>query len=1132
MMLRLSGLLGSFLLTLATLPAEDRDAEIVQSDRPVAWWRFEGTDTERLRDHSGNQLHATQQGKIGWEIAGPRPSEYPDFAAGNQGANFPKGKNYLVVSDPGDNSLLDFANGDAITLEAWVRLEGVAGGSYPYIISKGRTQNPGTPAYNQNYSLRLATQNGGSALTFFFVDDETPHAGGSIGDDGHRWTSNDHVPDDGAWHHIAVTYEFGNAKSIKGYIDGQPTAGKWDLGGASDKRPVVDNDELWIGSAMGGGSTFGGSLDEVAIYRTALPAERIQAHARINWTESRFALGKVDPAVVPADRVRVEIVEGLPVARKWTFRIPREPELLYETDLFALKTVPPKYNEQGLIADRPVPSLLHLCSQVELAAGEYEFLLRSLDASRLYINGELVAETGFKQLSGDAHHPYYVLPKFGPELLSIPADHQERRVKLQLPAGRHLISLYRLLGNKGAGQHLGEMSVAISAHGEPFRFLSPVRELPYTDAGWLTFLDEDRIRQRDWNQQLRLAKSTAEREYWDRRHAYARSVAEPVEVPPGQAGHPVDRFIEQRLAELGKEPQDLVDDYAFLKRACLDTLGTIPTREQLAEYFRDPPETRRELLVERLLKHPAWADHWVGYWQDVLAENPGLTKPELNNTGPFRWFLYEALLDNMPLDRFVTELIMLRGSTWMGGPAGFAVASQNDVPMAAKAHVLGTAFLAVEMKCARCHDAPYHDVQQEDLFGLAAMLRREAQPVPGTSSIPADPEKLARMAVKVTLPPGSMVKPNWPFVEFLTGEKTETVALTQALPEHLWRDPADSREQLAAMLTSPHNQRFSKVLANRIWQRFFGRALIEPVDDWEHARTEYPQLLDYLASELVTHNYDLKHLSRVLMTSQAYQRKAVVGWQRESDEAGLFRGPLARKLTGEQIMDSLYLASGKSFDSEELTMDADGRLSEATFGHLGIPYRAWQLVAVSNERDRPSMTLPVAQSVVDALAAFGWRQQRQDPLTTRSETVTALQPLALAHGTAPNRVVDFSDYSALTGLALRDQPVEEFVEELYLRILSRQPSSVERELFVELLRPGYEARVVAGPEVVQPKRLFRSGITWATHFAPESDNEAMERMREILHGDPPTAQLDADWRSRAEDAVWTLINSPEFVFVP
>ena len=91
------------------------------------------------------------------------------------------------------------------------------------------------------------------------------------------------------------------------------------------------------------------------------------------------------------------------------------------------------------------------------------------------------------------------------------------------------------------------------------------------------------------------------------------------------------------------------------------------------------------------------------------------------------------------MDRFATELITMEGSASYGGPAGFAVASQNDLPMAAKAQIVSSAFLANEMKCARCHDAPNHPFEQGDLFKMAAMLQRAPLKVPA-SSLTAGPQ--------------------------------------------------------------------------------------------------------------------------------------------------------------------------------------------------------------------------------------------------------------------------------------------------------------------------------------------------------------------------------------------------------
>ena len=1105
----------------------DRYGEIVRQHEPVGWWRMNAIKDDMI----ANEIHKALPGRVQGDVRptpdAPLPSAYPDFSSDNRAMMLSSG-NYLIVEDPGSESLLDFSVGQSLTLEAWVKIDRPLKGSYPYIIGKGRTHNPGTNHNNQSYALRLATAGGGAAISFFFVDESG--ATTSIEQAGHRWTSKESVPQDGLWHHVAVTYTFGQEDSLRGYIDGKSVSGKWDMAGATSKAPITDDDELWIGASMGGGSSLGAGLDEVALYRKALTEKQIQQHVNIDIQSKLFAFDSTD-IDAPQDHVRVDILEGLSAGRSWDI-LDGELETTYRTDVFAMKQVPRKYNDKGLIIDRPIPSLLRLSSEIEFAGGDYEFFLRSLDASRLYVDGKLVAETKFMGLDTSAHQAYYEMPDYGDDVLSIAGGHLEDRDAITLKPGRHVVTLYRMLGNKGHGNHLGELHVGVSRNGGKFEFLAPERNLAYTDASWLNFLDEDRERLLDWNQQVRLANSEKEAGFWTARHEWAKSqVGEAPKVPTidnPRSGNSIDHFIFASLNEQNEHPTGEISDLEFLRRASLDTIGKIPTRQIIAEYLSQPKETRREFIIDRLHKHPGWADHWTTYWQDALAENPGLTKPMLNNTGPFRWFIYESMLDNKPIDRFVTELIMMEGSPYTGGPAGFSIASQNDVPMAAKAHVLGTAFLAVEMKCARCHDAPYHDVKQEDLFNVAAMLKRRSEQVPGSSTIPLSEEEIENLAVKVTLQPGSIVKPNWPFVEFVSSED-DSVA---ALPEQFVRKENDPRSELARMMTSPKNNRFAKVLVNRVWARLIGRGIVHPVDDWEEAEPSHPELLDFLAHQFVSSGYDLKAISKLIMSSNLYQRAAVAGLSPNSEDAALFRGPLRRKMTGEQVVDSLFTAVGKPFRSEELTMDGDGRRDDKVFVHLGEPTRGWQLTPVSNERDRPSMTLPVAQSLVDLMSAYGWRQQRQEPLTHREDPLTALQPMALSNGTSSLRAIDFSDDSALTQAAIESETPHAFIETLFERILTRTPTSEEREFFLADLSAGFEDRIIAGPDAVPPKRIFRTGITWSNHFDPKSDDEAIARMREVIEGDPKSARLDPEWRKRAEDVAWVLVNSPEFVFVP
>ena len=102
-------------------------------------------------------------------------------------------------------------------------------------------------------------------------------------------------------------------------------------------------------------------------------------------------------------------------------------------------------------------------------------------------------------------------------------------------------------------------------------------------------------------------------------------------------------------------PAPLIDDAAFIRRAYLDTWGVPPPPARSRAFLHDSDPEKRARLVAELVADPQLADHWVSYWQDVLAENPNILKPSLNNTGPFRYFLHEALRDGKPLDRLISE---------------------------------------------------------------------------------------------------------------------------------------------------------------------------------------------------------------------------------------------------------------------------------------------------------------------------------------------------------------------------------------------------------------------------------------------------------------------------------------------
>jgi hypothetical protein len=1185
----------SILLSPAAFAQNDsggNDAEDRPVAKPVMQWRFDDA-----------------------KDAGPRSPTYPAFPKDNTAMRFVgDGKKALKVADKPE---LRFGLHDTITLEAWVLAPEASG--VPYLIGKGRLGTKEFGDRNQNYALRLQTVKGGGAqIGFLFYSADEPGRKG----DGHRWWSNNTMPLQG-WHHIALTYTFGKPESIKGYIDGRPTDGVWDAGGATDRAPVTDGDALVVGSGynLTAPHSFNGWLDEVAIYRG--PIDITALTAKYQFVQPPPPIAKKD---VPAGRVLVQLAEeGMPDANAW----PNEPPKVGETyteDVFGFLDVPQKYVDTGVRGDRHVPFLFRAAASVTFPKGKHRLLLRARGATNLHIDGKTVLTTPFPPSDSSGHHLVSEQNDYlnlGPDFRFAPPGNRESWCEFEGTGKPQFFVLETLVGSY-IGKNirrpeLGETVVAWSKQGtETWQLVTPgKRVVPYNDAAWAEYEKERNAHYAAMNDKKRAELRTESDPYWAKRREVAKAWL--AQNPPGKGS--IDGFITARIegvkaqdshkgsidyfkdiqpileakctechrgakakgdlkldslaeaaaaikpghpetseliARITSDDEDVImppkgkplskeevklltqwiqegahwpdiradhltltplaDDLTFLRRVYIDTVGVPPSLEEIEAFEKNPD---RQRVIDQLLKDPRWADNWMGYWLDVLAENPNILNPTLNNTGPFRWWLYESLRDNKPMDFFVTELLRMRGSERLGGPAGFATASQNDVPMAAKGTIIGAAFLGVEMKCARCHDSPTGKSLQQDLFGVAAMLGKKEIVVPKTSSVPMDKIHASgrKPLIQVTLQPGTKVQPKWPFAEFCDEAASQ-----------LAEDPKDSRDALAAMITAPQNERFAKVIANRVWSRFMGRGIVEPVEDWEKGKPTHPELLQWLGRELVRSGYDVKHLARLILNSHAYQRATDPALKQTSP---LYTSPAPRRWQAEQIVDSLFAATGKPFRTEEVCLDIDNTREIQNAIHLGKPHRSWMLTSTSNERDRPSLALPRIQAVSDVLAAFGWRGARQDPVSKRDTEPNILQPAILSNGTLGIWLTRLSDDHGITQFALLDQPLDQFIDRLFLKLLTRHPTAEERELYRKHLSVGFESRITnhASPALPTP-RIREKYVSWSNHVNDEANIVRVEQEKAARRGDPPTEKLDPAWRTRMEDVLWAMLNAPEWAFSP
>lgn len=858
---------------------------------------------------------------------------------------------------------------------------------------------------------------------------------------------------------------------------------------------------------------------------------------------SNFALGASALVVAAADNsaspqrdrslpVKVEIFENLPARTEFELRDAEAAET-YSERAFGLVRFPTKYSSNALPLDRSSPFVIRASSTRAFPAGEYQFRLRAKGAARFAIDGELLLSTKPQQgnTSGNDPVPPPVERNHSP-IRPAPYPHQEELATVHLDGKEHHFALTAVIGGKGLVPAPGELSVSAGRSGEIPRLLGESDSPFLTDEAWESYAHEQIERHRQDDVLRRRTLSAEVVAQWNEYHQRIRDwiktkpAPEPPKVsPPTPVFNAIDQFIGARLEEAKAPPTALSSDLDFLRRLSLDTIGLVPTPKEIKAFLSDPAGQRRQRAIDRLLAHPGWADHWVSYWQDALAENPGILKPDLNNSGPFRWWLHQSFTDHIPFDRLVAELIQMEGSIYQGGPAAFKLATLNDSPMAAKADILSQAFLGEKLSCARCHDSPENPHKQKDTFSFAAMLEGKPIKLPVSSTVPFV-EGFRKPRVEVTLKPGQEIEPHWPFEQL-----ARPTGLTQQVPVN--RNVQNTRGEVAAMMVSPENDRFAKVIVNRVWKRYLGAGLVEPAEDWFQAKASHPELLDFLAREFVLSGYDLQALARLIFASHLYQRAPVAnlaGVPETKDR--LFAGPLRRRMTAEQLVDSLYRITGKKFNCEELNLNPAGNRGLNEFLNLGTPRRAWEFTALMNERDRPALALPIAQSIVDVLTTYGWRQSRQNPVTVRQDSPSPMQTLLLANGIVGTRITRLSDDSAFTELALEDRPLPELVRETFARILTRPPSETENRVAENYLKSSFANR--KQPGALKRKAGFTSDnrVSWANHLSAEATVIRMEEERRLRMGDLPTDRLKPEFRERYEDLIWSLVNSPEFSLVP
>ncbi|HYF36085.1 MAG TPA: DUF1553 domain-containing protein, partial [Prosthecobacter sp.] len=455
----------------------------------------------------------------------------------------------------------------------------------------------------------------------------------------------------------------------------------------------------------------------------------------------------------------------------------------------------------------------------------------------------------------------------------------------------------------------------------------------------------------------------------------------------------IDKLVHERLQKLGILPSGECSDAEFLRRASLDVIGVLPPADLARRFLADPRPDKRQRVIDELLEHPNYADHWAVKWGDLIRPNP--SRVGVKPVYLLDQWLRDAFRQNRPYDQMVRELLTAQGSTHEYGPV--AVFRDKRDPVDASAFV-SQIFLGVRLDCAKCHHHPSEKWTQEDYYQLAAFFGQMARKGQGISA------------------PISGEAEHW----WYGGKGQVEHPVTEAVmvpkppdgPEMPYVEGQDPRVRLTDWMAASNNPFFAKAIVNRIWADFLGRGIVDPVDDFRVSNPPTNEaLLEWLAQDFVTHGYDLKHLMRTVLNSRTYQRSSQPNEYNLADTKNFSRA-YKRRL------------------SAEVLLDAIGDLTGVRDEFTGLP---------PNSRAVQTWNHKLSSDFLDA---FGRPNASQECPCERERKSSVVQALHLMNSNALQEKLA-SGKGTIQRLAKSELAEPKLVTEVYLAAYNRLPNAEE-----------------------------------------------------------------------------------------
>ncbi|HMF16393.1 MAG TPA: DUF1549 domain-containing protein, partial [Gemmataceae bacterium] len=324
----------------------------------------------------------------------------------------------------------------------------------------------------------------------------------------------------------------------------------------------------------------------------------------------------------------------------------------------------------------------------------------------------------------------------------------------------------------------------------------------------------------------------------------------------------VDKLALKKWQELGIVPSELCSDEVFIRRAYGDITGTLPTPAKVRAFLANTDPNKRDKLIDELVDSTEYSYLFANKWADILRVKRRGQADRAPGTFAFHNWIREAVASDKPYDRFAREILAATGEESQSPPTMWykeLTSPQQFVDDTAQV------FLGLRIACAQCHHHPYEKWSQDDYWGLAAFFGRVGRKnvlVPGGVQ-----NQQAQHQVIYNMRAGNVTN--------LRTGKAAPITPLDGTPMEIAGD-VDPRQKLVDWMADAKNPFFARAVANRYWAHFFGRGIVDPLDDMRITNPpSNPELLDALAKELVDAKFSLKHLVRLIAKSRTYQLSAV-----------------------------------------------------------------------------------------------------------------------------------------------------------------------------------------------------------------------------------------------------------------